>query len=433
MKNLFRISLVLLLCTISNAHALLQIEITKGMQGALPIAIQSFRDETGVFSQQQGVAGIVADDLYRSGKFSPLAVDKMPAPSVQGSAIHFSEWRALGVDNLLTGVIKRVGGNAYVVKFRLYDVLSSKMLEGRNIPITVDQLRRAAHHISDIVYEVLTGRPGAFNTQIAYVTSTGQQAAKRYQLQIADADGYAEQEILTSRQPIMSPAWSPDGRRLAYVSFKNKRSHIYVQDVEQGSRKVMPSFPGINGAPSWSPDGQSLALTLSKDGNPEIYILNIASEKLHRLTRSPAIDTEPAWSPQGEYIVFTSDRGGKPQLYKIPVQGGHAKRISFEGNYNADASFSPDGKYIAMVHGNRGRFQIGVINMESGVLRLVSSGKLDESPGFSPNGDMIIFATQVDGRGVLSAISVDAKISQQLKRASGEVRDPSWSPYLRTK
>lgn len=431
-KKLMRyVMFVLLLPMAMNVQALLQIEITKGMQGTLPIAIQPFYDTTAAFQGRQSVADIVSADLYRSGKFAPLSNDKVRLNALPEAEVEFAKWRALGVDNLLTGSIKRSADNTYIVQFKLYDVLSSKLLEQRSLPITPYQLRRAAHHISDVVYEVLIGQRGAFNTQIAYVTSSGKQKDKRYQLQIADADGYAEQEILTSKQPIMSPAWSPDGRRLAYVTFENKRSRIYVQDVVRGVRKAMPLFKGINGAPTWSPDGEQLALTLSRDGNSEIYILKVDSGRLRRLTHSPGIDTEPTWSPDDDFIVFTSDRGGRPQLYKIPVKGGRAQRISFEGNYNADASFSPDGRLLTLVHGHKGRYQIGLIDVETGVLRLLSQGYLDESPSFSPNGDMIIYATQVDGRGVLSAISVDGMVSQQLRRADGEVRDPAWSPYLR--
>ncbi len=291
-------------------------------------------------------------------------------------------------------------------------------------------LRATAHHIADIVYETLTGQPGAFATRIAYVTSVQLAENKeRVELRIADADGYSPQTIVSSEEPIMSPAWSPDGRKIAYVSFENAQPSIWVQEVFTGKRQKMTAFKGINGAPAWSPDGRYLALTLSKDGNPDIFVMDVARRSLRPLTRHWSIDTEPAWSPDGKSLVFTSDRGGAPQIYRVPVSGGEAQRVSFEGKYNARASYSPNGRLLTMVTRVDKQYRIATLDLETRDFRVMSTGRLDESPSFAPNGSMIIYATRVNGKGVLAAVSTDGRIQQRLRLQEGDVREPVWSPY----
>ena len=418
------------LTCLPSTYAALTIEITEGVEGALPIAVVPF----GWGSTQpmpEDIAAIVAADLRRSGRFAPLADSDLVARPTQDSQVVFRDWRLLGVDNLVIGTVVPDGPDAYQVKFQLFDVLRGRQLIGFSFRPTRDVLRRVAHHISDLIYQELTGERGAFDTRIAYVTVTGSGDDRRYALQIADSDGFDPQTIRSSTQPIMSPAWSPDSSRIAFVSFENKQAEIYVQEIATGEQTKLAGFKGINGAPVWSPDGKYLALTLSRDGNPEIYRLRLADGSLERLTSNPSIDTEPAWSPDGQSIVFTSDRGGGPQLYRMPAKGGTPKRLTFEGKYNASGDFSPDGERLSMVHRSQdGRYQIAALELQTGVLRVLSDGRLDESPSFAPNGGMIIYATEASNRGVLAAVSVDGRVHQRLRAAEGDVREPAWSPFL---
>jgi len=420
-----------LLALLPRAQAALTIEITGGAEGALPIAIVPFGVE-GQGLPPENVSAIVTNNLKRSGRFAPLPEKDLLARPHQGSEVNFRDWRALGSDYLVVGKVRATAGGQYNVQFELFDVFRGARITGYSIPAGAQELRRAAHQISDIIYEKLTGQPGAFNTRIAYVTvSNVAPKQQSYALQVADADGYNPQTILTSKQPLLSPAWSPDGTRLAYLSFENKRAQIYIQEVASGKRELLASFPGLNGAPAWSPDGTRLALTLSKDGNPEIYVMNLASKILERLTSNPAIDTEAAWSPDGQRIVFTSDRGGKPQLYVMPAGGGNAQRITFEGDYNARGRYSPDGKLLAMVHGARGQYRIALLDLETRALRVLTDRTLDESPSFAPNGAMIIYATHDGKKGVLAAVSVDGRVQQRLLLQEGDVREAAWSPFGR--
>lgn len=405
----------------------LTIEITKGASGAMPIAVVPFGVEGG--TPPQDVAQIVTDDLRRSARFDPLSVKDMTSQPHQTSEINFQEWRQLKSDSLVIGKIRQQG-NVYTVQFQLFDVYRGTQLAGYSFRTSAKTLRRTAHQIADLIYETLTGEPGAFATRIAYVTvQSGASGAKRYSLIVADADGYNPFPVLKdSTQPILSPSWSPNGERLAYVSLENRRAEIYSQDMSSGRRGRIASFPGLNGAPAWSPDGGRLALTLSKDGNPEIYVMDLASKRLERLTNHPAIDTEPVWSPDGRSIIFMSDRGGGPQLYRMPSGGGSAQRLTFEGNYNASPAVSNDGKRIAFIHREGGRDRIAVMATSGGDMQVLTDGSLDESPSFAPNGSMIIYATRERGRGVLAAVSVDGRVRQRLSQ-EGDVREPAWAPF----
>jgi TolB protein len=354
----------------------------------------------------------------------------MLARPTRGDEVDFRDWRALNIENLVIGEVAPNGPGGYLVKFYLYDVFRGEQITGYSMPTTARDLRATAHHIADIIYETLTGEPGAFATRIAYVTSVRQGTDKeRVELRIADADGYNPQTIVSSDEPLMSPAWSPDGTKLAYVSFENAQPSIWVQEVFTGRREKMTSFKGINGAPAWSPDGRYLAMTLSKDGNPDIFVMDIARRSLRPLTRHRSIDTEPAWAPDGKSLVFTSDRGGSPQIYRVSVNGGDATRVSFEGGYNARASFSPDGRLLSMVTRVDGQYRIAILDTETRDFRVMSTGRLDESPSFAPNGSMIIYATRVTGKGVLAAVSTDGRVEQRLRLQEGDVREPVWSPH----
>jgi TolB protein len=434
-RKILGILLLAALCSAGTAHAVLNIEITEGMEGALPIAVVPF-GWTGPAPLPQDVAAVVSSDLARSGRFAPMAAERLPARPMVASQVDYSAWRSTGAESLVIGRVQPREGGAYVVEFQLLDIPRGQQLVGYSIPANAQQLRRVAHQISDIIYEKLTGERGAFDTNISYVTEERAADGKRtYRLAVADSDAYNEQIILTSTQPIMSPAWSPDGRRLAYVSFEEGRSAVFVQEVATGKREKVASHPGINSAPAWSPDGRSLALTLSRDGNAEIYVLDLASKRLQRVTNSFAIDTEPAWSPDGRELVFTSDRGGRPQIYRLAMNGGmpmgSPERVTFEGSYNARARFSPDGRRITMVTGEGNRFRIAVMDLDTGNLRVLTESRLDESPSFSPNGAMIIYATEIRGRGVLEAVAADGRAHQRLGLSRGDVREPAWSPFFK--
>jgi TolB protein len=419
---------LVLLAVVRPAWSALTIEITQGTEGAIPIAVVPFGWSGMAGGAPENISAIISADLNRSGRFEALPDSDLVAHPTEGSQVQFQNWRMVNVDNLVVGKITE-SGQQYSVQFQLFDVFRGNQIAGYSFNVGRQELRRVAHHISDLIYEKLTGERGAFNTQIAYVTTSGNPDNKTYTLLVADSDGYNPQTILTSKEPLMSPSWSPDASQLAYVSFENKTAQIYVQELRTGTRRKLASFKGINGAPAWSPDGRTLAVTLSRDGNPEIYTMDLKSNTLKRITNSAGIDTEPVWTPDGGSIIFTSDRGGSAQLYRVPASGGQARRLTFEGNYNAGADISPDGRKIAMVHGAGGGYRIAVLDLGSGNLRVLTDGRLDESPSFSPNGSMIIYATGSGNREVLAAVSVDGSFRQRLSLQAGNVREPVWSPF----
>ncbi len=411
------------------SQAELTIEITKGVEAAVPIAIVPFAWRGSTGQTEENLAAVIQADLQRSGFFKTLAEEDMLTKPTEVNAVRYRNWKALGQDYLLIGRSNEVGGGQYRVEFQLLDVYKGDQLLGYGFNVAESELRRTAHHISDLVYEQLTGKKGVFSSRIAYVTSTSAGSKKKsYKLKVADADGYKPRIIASSVEPLMSPAWSADGKKIAYVSFENKRSAIFIQTLETGKRTKVASYKGINGAPAFSPDGTRLALTLSKDGSADIYVLDINTRSLMKLTKSFGIDTEPSWSPDGTSIVYTSDRGGKPQLYKVSSRGGSSKRLTFDGDYNARGSFSADGKSLVMVHANKGDYRIAVMDLASQTTNVLTAGRYDESPSFSPNSDMILYASRKGKASVLSSVSVDGKMQQNLTFDSGEVREPAWSP-----
>ncbi len=411
------------ICFAPTVNAEMSIEITEGIESAMPIAIVPFASQGAPFD----VSSVVDSDLTRSGYFKTLPPQQMPAKPTSADAINFPDWQAARQNYVVIGRVIPNGGQ-YTVEFQLYNVANGEQLLGYRMSSPANGLRSVAHHISDMIYEKLLGKKGVFSGQIAYITTTRQGTQSNHKLIVADADGANAKAIATSIEPLMSPAWSPDAKRIAYVSFEHKTASVITQTLATGQRESVAEFPGINGAPAWSPDGSKLAVTLSKDGNPDIYILDLGSRNVSKLTKNRAIDTEPAWSPDGRNIVFTSDRGGKPQLYSIPAQGGEEKRITFSGSYNARASFSPDGKYITMVHADGGNYRIGVMDVNSKAISVLTSGPLDESPSFAPNGSMVLYASRKGNTGYLSAVSIDGKMQQRLVFDSSEVREPAWSP-----
>lgn len=422
---------LLLIVSAGAAQARLTIEITGGVEGAQPIAVVPFGEREGA-RPNVDIANVIAADLARTGKFKPMPRREMLMTPHRADDIDFREWELLATNNLVVGEVSPGSSGGYRIDYGLFDVYGGKKLLGSSLQSSAQGLRLAAHRIADAIYEKLTGQPGVFSTRIAYVTSVGRGTDdERVTLRVSDADGFNPQTIVDSPDPIMSPAWSPDGRRLAYVSFENRQSSIYIQELASGRRDRIASYPGINGSPAFSPDGSRLAMTLSKDGNAEIYVMNLASRQLSRITDHFAIDTEPSWSPDGQTLYFTSDRGGQPQIYRVSASGGPAERVSFAGDYNAAADVAPDGRSLALITRSGGSFKVALDALGGGGRRLLSGGPLDESPSFAPNGSMVIYASQHNGRGVLAVTPIAGGASQRLTQDSGEVREPAWSPFLR--
>ena len=414
----------------ATGQAILTIEITQGVDTGIPVAVVPFVFD-GPSQPPQAVSDIVEADLARSGLFRVVPRKEFPALPRDDAEIKFQDWRALKLDGVVTGSVRWLSTGKYQVQFRLYDVFKQTQLAGYRYIISPELLRTVGHQIADLIYEKLTGERGAFNTRIAYITKESARVGTTFKLQIADSDGYNPQTIVNSTEPLLSPAWSPDGQRLSYVSFEDRRAKVYLQTVGDGRRELIAEFSGINSAPAFSPDGKRLALTLSRDGNPEIYLFYFATRELKRLTKDPYIDTEPAWSPDGRYLIFTSDRSGRPQIYRMKADGGAVERLTFEGEYNARASYAPDGKTLALVSRQQGRYHIATLRIDNGALQVLTDTPLDESPTFAPNGRMILYATEVRGRGVLASVSVDGRVRQLYRFESGDVREPAWSPYNR--
>lgn len=423
---------LLMISAASAAQARLEIEIVQGNAAQLPIAVVPFQWRAAGQPPITGPASVVSDDLYRSGLFAPMDEQDMVDRPADAESIKFGTWRLLKTDYIVIGQVNdSPGGNGFDIVYQLFDVHTQERLLSQVTSVGPGDLRFGAHRVADAIYEKLTGVPGAFATRIAYVSATGEGDSLHYELVVADADGFNPITVVGSPEPLLSPAWSPDGEKLAYVSFEQGNSAIYVQEVSTGARELVSSGRGINGAPSFSPDGRKIALTLSRSGNPEVYVRDLATNDTRQLTQHWAIDTEPTWSPDGRTIYFTSDRGGRPQIYKVPATGGTAERVTREGDYNARASVAPDGRSIAVANGRGNEYRIAVWELEHGRLRVLTPGVLDESPSFAPNGSMILYATREGTRGVLSAVSADGNVRQRIILSEGDVREPAWSPVIR--
>jgi TolB protein len=403
------------------ARAQLTIDITTSGGRQIPIAVMPMAGEA---TQPQAVSEVVAADLARTGLFRLVnTIGISPVPT-EPSEVNFADWTARSAEALVIGKIESMAEGRVEVRFRLFDVAKQSQLASYAYVVAPAQLRATAHRIADLIYEKLTGDKGVFSTKITYVVKRG----TRYELQVADADGFNAQSVLASNEPIISPAWSPDGSRIAYVSFDQKKPVVVVQNLAQGTTRVVANFRGNNSAPAWTPDGKHLAVALTKDGLTQIYRIAATGGEAVRLTESAGIDTNPAWSPDGQWLAFMSDRGGTPQIYRQPAAGGPAQRLTFEGTYNAAPRFSPDGRYIAFVQREGGRFRIATLELATGQVSVLTDGTLDDSPSFAPNGKMILYETQVGHRGQLAAVSGDGRVRQRLSSAAGDVQDPAWGP-----
>ena len=419
LKSLFFAG-IFLATAASVSLAQLSIEITGAGAQRIPVAVADFAGERVI---TQALTSVVRSDLERSGLF--LMVDTTGALLNDSTVPNYADWKTRGADALAAGSVTVMPDGRYETRLRLHDTQKQAAIAGQALLHNAAQIRTTAHRVADIIYEKLTGERGIFSTRIAYVMkSTG-----RYELQIADADGNAPQVALASREPIISPAWSPDGGRLAYVSFEAKKPVVYVHDLVTGRRHVAANFKGSNSAPAWSPDGARLAVVLTKNGNSQLYLVNVDGSGVTRLAGSSGIDTEPQFSPDGQFIYFTSDRGGSPQIYRQPVDGGPAQRVTFEGSYNVTPRLSPDGKSLAYISRDGGRFRVTIMDLGTRQTQILTDTAKDESPSFSPNGRMILFATEVGGRGVLAAVSTDGRVKHRLSVQAADVREPAWGPF----
>lgn len=415
-----------------TAKAELIIEITEGITDATSIAIVPFGWSGPRLPED--VASVVSADLHRSGLFKPLPRESMLSYPTEEKQVFYRDWQSgrSNVEYLVIGRLSKTNGGKYRVDYQLFDIYQKRVVN--QWFATGTDLRKMAHYVSDVLYKELTGIRGAFSTKMVYVTmeylNNGANRKQRYRLYLADVDGHNERILLESSEPILSPSWAPNGRHITYVSFQTTRPAIYIMDTYTKKAHRMTKFAGLNGAPRFSPDGKSMAMVLSKDGNPEIYTMELSSGKLKRITNHYAIDTEPAWSPDGQSLIYTSERGGSPQIYRQYLDSGKVERLTFQGNYNARPALTPDGRFLAMVHRSNGIFHIAVKDLVRGTFNVLTETDLDESPSIAPNASMIIYATVDKGRGVLAAVSLDGRVKVRLPSRMGDVREPSWSPFM---
>ena len=408
------------------------IVIDAGYDTQTKIAIVPFR-QAPELAGQDPIDEIVAFDLARSGQFAPVERRNMLSFPTQRSEVFFRDWRILQTEYLVIGRVDREFDGNVSVTWELHDVTNGRLMAEDRLTAPLDAWRDLAHRISDVVYEAITGIRGAFSTKIVYVLAQNAGTSyATYRLELADSDGARSRTLLSSDEPIMSPSWSPDAGRVAYVSFETGRPNVILQDVATGSREFVSSFPGINGSPVFSPDGRTLALVLSRDGNPEIYVMNLSDRRLRQITRHHGIDTEPSWTPDGKSLVFTSDRGGRPQIYQVELATNFIERLTFHGPYNARARLLDDGAHLVFVHRANGIDHVAWLDLERDDLRILTETRLDESPSLAPNGTMLIYATKEQGRGILAVVSIDGRVKYRLPSSSGDVREPAWSPFIDT-
>jgi TolB protein len=430
-NNLIRIVLLGFMVLASAAYAADPLVVSSGNDKAIPIAVVPFGWQGGQ-PLPEDMANVIGNDLRNSGSFSPIDRQNMLSLPTQASEVAYKDWQALGVSYVLVGNIVPSGGRMQI-QYALLNVATQQQLMTGSVGGGTDQLRDMAHYIADQSFEKLTGIKGAFSTKLLYVTAERFSVNNtRYTLQRSDYDGARSVTLLQSREPILSPRFAPDGKRIAYVSFEQQRPRIFIQYVDTGRREQLTNFEGLNGAPAFSPDGNRLAFVLSRDGNPEIYVMDLGSRQIRRVTNDSSIDTEPFWGSDGQSIYFTSDRSGKPQIYKTNASGGGAERVTFVGNYNANPKLSADEKTLVMVHRQEGftNFQIGAQDLQRGSVRVLSNTSLNDSPTVAPNGTMVIYASRQQDRGVLMLVSINGRVRITLPTTQGDVREPSWSPYL---
>lgn len=415
----------------TTASAILSMELTQGVASAVPIAVVPFANAE---LASQNVSAIITNDLSHSGRFKVFgkdALSEFPSSAANVNAEYFSK---LGTDNVVVGKVTPLGGDRYDVSFELMDMYQGKgndrVILKKSYQVSGRELRTVSHHISDLIYESITGVRGVFSTRIAYVVIKQQAHGKRYILEIADQDGYAPRAMLDSPEPIMSPSWSPDGKKIAYVSFENRRASIYLQNVASGAREKISEFPGINGAPAWSADGRKLALVLSKSGSPNIYMMDIQSRQLTQLTNDFYINTEPTFAPNGKYLLFSSNRSGGPQVYQLDLRTKAVSRLTFDGDYNARPSYTPDGNHVAVIHKVSGLYKIGMLDLDTGNMRVLTSSAADTaSPSVAPNGSMVLYDTRQGSRNMLGMVSSDGRVQILLPARDGDAQDPAWSPF----